>query len=63
MFCSEGSKIYSHTFIYVGVDLEMQSVLDITETEVRKTRGKTYLPPPPAAATMCDANEVGRLLQ
>lgn len=45
MFCSEGSKTYRHTFIYMGVDLEMQSVLDITKTEVRKTRGKTNLPP------------------
>lgn len=29
--------------IHMYVELEMQSVLDITETRVRKTHGETYL--------------------
>lgn len=38
MFWSEGGE-------QVYVELEMQSMLDITETEVRKAHGGTYLFP------------------
>lgn len=40
------------------VELEMQSMLDITETEVRNAHGRSYL-----FAPMCYANEAGCLLQ